>query len=163
MAKLYELTNDYLAIQNMDPDEVSQEAIIDTLDSISEEVTDKLDSIAWLFEDNKSKAEIYKKKAEEFKRLQKSLEKKNEWLMDYMTSTIDALGWKQVETENHVLKPRNYKEGVEVDETKLPSIYFKKEVKEIVKPDKKTLYDLLKKGETIEGATLKPNRKTVIK
>lgn len=161
MSKLYELTNDYLAIQNMDPDEVSQEAIIDTLDAISEEVTVKLDHIAWLIEDNKAKAEIYKRKSEEFKKIQKSLEKKNEWLMNYMTSTIDALGWEQVETESHVLKPRNYRARVETDETKLPSIYFIKEVK--VKPDKKTLYDLLKNGEKIEGAHLEPNRKTVIK
>lgn len=161
MTKLYELTSDYLHIQNMDPDEVSQEAIDDALEAIGEDINTKLDNIAWLIEDNKAKALIYKEKKEAFAKAQKSLENQNKWLMEYMTSTIDALGMKKVETDNHILSPRNFKAGVEVDETKLASIYFKEKVER--KPDKAVLYDLLKKGEVIEGASLKPNRKTVIK
>lgn len=161
MTKLYELTENFLAIQNMDPDEVSQEAINDTLEAIEEDIYDKLDHIAWLIEDNKAKAEIYKKKKEAFAKAQKSLENKNKWLMEYMTNTIDALGVKKVETDNHILSPRNYKASVETDETKLASIYFKETVTR--KPDNQLLYELLKNGEVIEGAELKPNRKTVIK
>ena len=45
--KLYELTNDYLALLDaIDNDEMPEEAIADTLEAITASIEDKADSIA---------------------------------------------------------------------------------------------------------------------
>ena len=74
----------------------------------------------------------------------------------------DDSGLKEVQTKNHILKPRAYKDSVIVEATKdLPIDYVIRT--ETIKPDKKLIYKDLKAGKTVLGAHLKPNRRTVIK
>lgn len=159
MSNLFELNNNYRELQQME--EVDYETIKDTLEAIDEDRNTRLDNIAWLMEFNEDKANRLKDKSKEFSQEANRLTKKNKSLMRYMTEVIDDMGVKEVQTENHILKPRNYKASVDVEEEKLPKKYWKQKIKE--EPDKTLLYELLKSGEDIPGATLKPNRKTVIK
>ena len=86
----------------------------------------------------------------------------NERLQEFLTKAIDDSGQKEIQTENHILKPRNYKDSVIVESTKdLPIDYIV--CSEVVKPNKKLIYEDIKKGKSIRGAHLKSNRKTVIK
>lgn len=134
----------------------------DTLETIDEDRNLTLDNIAWMIESNEDRASRLKTKAKEFNEEAKRLIKKNETLMNYMTEAIDDMGVKEVETENHILKPRNYKASVEiVDQSAIPNSF--KEMVAVEKVDKTNLYQALKSGEAIPGAELKPNRKTVIK
>lgn len=81
--------------------------------------------------------------------------------MRYMTETIDEAGVKQIKTENHILKPRSFRESTIIDDTELiPTTYIKTEV--VNKLDKKAIYQALRDGEEVEGAHLEPNRKTRI-
>ena len=83
-------------------------------------------------------------------------------LQEFLTHAIDDSGQKEIQTENHILKPRNYKDSVIVEATeKLPIDYIV--CSKVVKPNKKLIYEDLKKGKQIKGAHLKSNRKTVIK
>ena len=75
---------------------------------------------------------------------------------------IDDSGLKELKTENHILKPRNYRASVYIsNEKEIPSEFIKFKAVESI--DKKSIYELLKNGEAVRGAELKPNRKTVIK
>lgn len=143
-------------------EDLDMDVLKDTLEAIDEDRNTTLDNIAWLIESNEDKANRLKDKAKEFNQEAKRLLKKNESLMNYMTESIDDMGVKEVQTENHILKPRNYKASVEiVDQSEIPNNF--KEIVTVEKIDKINLYQALKSGEVIPGATLKPNRKTVIK
>ena len=67
----------------------------------------------------------------------------------------------KIKGELFTLSVQNSKASVVVDEAKLPEKYWTKKVTEA--PNKKELYDLLKAGEAIEGATLQENRSLRIK
>ena len=92
----------------------------------------------------------------------KSAENTVNRLNAYMTSAMDDAGLKELQTENHVLKPRNYKASVVIDNTHaIPDQYMVSKL--TIMPDKTAIYKALKAGEEVPGVHTKPNRKTVIK
>ena len=142
--------------------EISDEALADTLESIEVQRNEKLDNVASWIEQNQMNASYYSKKAKEYEAESKKYKNKNKYLMQFLTAAIDDSGRKEIRTQNHILRPRNYKDSVVVEETKkLPIDYVIRT--EAIRPDKKKIYEDLKAGKSISGAHLKPNRKTVIK
>lgn len=161
---LFELNENYRKVESLFDDgaEVSEQALKDTLESISEARDVKLDNIAFLIERNIAKGDFYAKKIKELQLAKKSTENTINHLNAYMTSAMDDAGLKELQTENHVLKPRNYKASVVVDDTSMiPDQYMV--TKTTVTPDKTAIYKALKAGEEVPGVHTKPNRKTVIK
>lgn len=142
--------------------EISDEALADTLESIEVQRNEKLDNVAGWIEQNQMNANYYSEKAKKYEAEAKKYKNKNNYLMEFLTQAIDDSGQKEIRTKNHILKPRNYKGSVIVEATeKLPIDYIV--CSEVVKPNKKLIYEDLKKGKSIRGAHLKLNRKTVIK
>ena len=142
--------------------EISDEALADTLESIEVQRNEKIDNVAGWIEQNQMNANYYSEKAKKYEAEAKKYKNKNNYLMEFLTQAIDDSGQKEIRTKNHILKPRNYKDSVIVEATeKLPIDYIV--CSEVVKPNKKLIYEDLKKGKSIRGAHLKSNRKTVIK
>lgn len=156
---IFELNATIKAVQEKDLD---PETLKDTLESLELPRNEKLDNVATWIEENQIDADYYSKKAKEYEAEAKKYKNKNKYLMEFLTTAIDDSGQKEIRTENHILKPRNYKDAVVVEDTKkLPIDYIM--TSEVIKPNKKLLYEDLKKGKSITGAYLKANRKTVIK
>ena len=108
------------------------------------------------------KLQWLKEKKHHLSDVETSIKNQNERLQEFLTQAIDDSGQKEIRTKNHILKPRNYKGSVIVEEPKkLPIDYVIRT--EAIRPDKKKIYEDLKAGKSISGAHLKPNRKTVIK
>lgn len=145
-----------------DPDsKMDEDAFKDTLNSLEATRNDKLDGLAGWYDSNNSKIDWIKNKVKALQEEEKRLTNQNKGIMDYMTSTIDEAGIKQVQTAHHLLRPRNYRESVKVDpKVELPKYYVKTE--EVEKVNKKLLYADLRAGIKIPGAELVPNRKTTI-
>lgn len=157
---LFELTDKYRELANRD--DLDTEMIKDTLDSIEDTFNSKVDNIATWIERNQMNVDWLTKKIQELRELQTSLKSKNKQLNQYLTDVIDNAGYKEVKTDNHFLKPRNYKANVIVsDESVVPDSY--KNVEQVTKIDKKLLYEDLKNGKDIDGVELRPCRKVVIK
>ncbi|MFT9052072.1 siphovirus Gp157 family protein [Liquorilactobacillus nagelii] len=157
---LFELTDKYTELANRD--DLDPEMIKDTLDSIEDTFNSKADNIATWIERNQMNVDWLTKKIQELRELQTSLKNKNKQLNQYLTEAIDNAGHKEVKTDNHFLKPRNYRPSVIVsDESVVPDSY--KNVEQVTKIDKKLLYEDLKNGKDIDGVELKPSRKVVIK
>ena len=157
---LFELNEKYRELEQRD--DLDPETLKDTLDSISDSREVKLDNIANWIENNQANIDFLDKKIKQLREEKQTLSNKNKSLMEYMTTAIDDSGLKELKTENHILKPRNYRASVYIsDEKALPKGFIYTETTE--KIDKKALYKVLKDGQTVEGAELKPNRKTVIK
>lgn len=162
---LFELNEKFDAIVAMiedDDNEIDEQVLIDTLESIELDRDLKLDNIATLIERNNAYANAYAEKQKKLQAAKKQLQTANERLQWYMTQAMDQAGMKELKTENHMLRPRNYKASVVVDDTSaIPKQYMV--TKTTVAPDKTAIYKVLKAGEEIPGTHLEPNRKTVIK
>ena len=157
---LFELNEKYHELEQRD--DLDPETLKDTLDSINDSREVKLDNIANWIENNQADIDFLDKKIKQLQADKKSLVNRTKSLMEYMTTAIDDSGFKELKTENHILKPRNYRASVYISNEKdIPSEFVKFKAVETI--DKKAIYELLKNGETVRGAELKPNRKTVIK
>lgn len=157
---LFELNEKYRELEQCD--DLDPETLKDTLDSINDSREVKLDNIANWIENNQADIDFLDKKIKQLQADKKSLVNRTKSLMEYMTTAIDDSGLKELKTENHILKPRNYRASVYISNEKdIPSEFVKFKAVETI--DKKAIYELLKNGETVRGAELKPNRKTVIK
>ena len=162
---LFELNEKFDAIVAMiedDDNEIDEQVLIDTLESIELDRDLKLDNIATLIERNNAYANAYAEKQKKLQAAKKQLQTANERLQWYMTQAMDQAGMKELKTENHMLRPRNYKASVVVDDTSaIPEQYMV--TKTTVTPDKNAIFKVLKAGEEVPGTHLEPNRKTVIK
>ena len=156
---VFELNN---AIKQVQEKDLDPETLADTLESLELPRNEKLDNVASWIEENNMKLQWLKEKKRQLSDVETSIKNQNERLQEFLTQAIDDSGQKEIQTENHILKPRNYKDSVIVEATeKLPIDYIV--CSEVVKPNKKLIYEDLKKGKQIKGAHLKSNRKTVIK
>lgn len=156
---VFELNN---AIKQVQEKDLNPETLKDTLESLELPRNEKLDNVATWIEENNMKLQWLKEKKRQLSDVETSIKNQNERLQEFLTQAIDDSGQKEIQTENHILKPRNYKDSVIVEATeKLPIDYIV--CSEVVKPNKKLIYEDLKAGKSISGAHLKPNRKTVIK
>ena len=156
---VFELNN---AIKTIKEKDLDPETLKDTLESLELPRNEKLDNVATWIEENNMKLQWLKEKKHQLSDVETSIKNQNERLQEFLTQAIDDSGQKEIQTENHILKPRNYKDSVIVESTKdLPIDYIV--CSEVVKPNKKLIYEDLKKGKSIRGAHLKSNRKTVIK
>lgn len=161
---LFELNENYRKVEALFDDgaDVSEQALKDTLESIGEARDTTLDHVAFLIERNTAKGDFYAKKIKELQLAKKSAENTVNRLQNYMTSAMDDAGLKELQTENHVLKPRNYKASVVIDNTHaIPDKYMVSKL--TIAPDKTAIYKAIKAGEEVPGVHTKPNRKTVIK
>lgn len=156
---VFELNN---AIKRVQEKDLDPETLADTLESLELPRNEKLDNVATWIEENNMKLQWLKEKKRQLSDVEFSIKNQNERLQEFLTQAIDDSGKKEIQTENHILKPRNYKDSVIVEKTeKLPIDYVIRT--EAIRPDKKKIYEDLKKGKSIRGAHLKSNRKTVIK
>lgn len=161
---LFDLNENYRKVEALfdDGTNVSEQVLKDTLESIGEARDVMLDRVAFLIERNTAKGDFYAKKIKELQLAKKSAENTVNRLNAYMTSAMDDAGLKELQTENHVLKPRNYKASVVIDNTHaIPDQYMVSKL--TIAPDKTAIYKALKAGEEVPGVHTKPNRKTVIK
>lgn len=157
--KLYELTDNYKSILN--DDSLDPQAATDTLDAIKDDIRVKADSIASMIDELKSQAKRKKDKAKSWRESATADENKARWLQQYLTDELDNAGIKKMETDNHLLNVRNYKQSVVVDDLNgLPQQFV--EEKTSYMPNKKAIYQALRKG-NVPGAHLKKNRSVTIK
>ena len=141
---VFELNN---AIKQVQEKDLDPETLADTLESLELPRNEKLDNVASWIEQNQMKLNWLKDKKRQLSEVETSIKKQTKNLQEFLTKAIDDSG---------------HKDSVIVEATeKLPIDYIV--CSEVVKPNKKLIYEDLKKGKSIRGAHLKSNRKTVIK
>lgn len=157
---LYELVGQYLDIYNMDIDE---ETKLDTIEALGldEEIEAKAENYAKVIRNLEAENTAYKAEEERLKKKRDSNTKKIEWLKQTLQGAMEITGKTKIKGELFTLSVQNSKASVVVNEATLPKKYWTKKVTEA--PNKKELYDLLKAGEEIEGATLQESRSLRIK
>ena len=157
--KLFEINE---AIKKIaDRDDIDQQTLKDTLDSLKLTRDAKLDGLAGLIERDTADIDFLANKIKQLTEQKKQRQNQKENLLRYMTEVIDNAGIKELHTEHYILKPRNYKQKTIIsDERKIPKVYIV--TKEVSSIDKRKLYQDMKDGQEVPGAHLEPNRKTTI-
>lgn len=162
---LFELNEKFDAIVAMIEDDdngIDEQVLIDTLELIELDRDLKLDNLATLIERNNAYINAYAEKQKKLQAAKKQLQTANDRFQWYMTQTMDHAGMKELKTENHMLRPRNYNASVVVDDASvIPDRYMV--TKTTVTPNKTAIRKALKAGEEVPGVHVEPTRKTVIK
>lgn len=157
---LFELGKQYQELA--DRKDLDPTVLADTLDSIDDTWSDKVNNIAKWCESLDSDIDFLTKKKRSISDELTYRKNLRQNLMTYLTDAIDERGLKEVHTDDYILRPRNYKQRTIIDdEGKIPAEF--KHTNEVVAVDKTAVYKALKDGANVPGAHLKPNRKTSIK
>ena len=165
--KLYELTNDYLALmQAIDNDELPEEAIKDTLEAITAGIEEKADSIACLLKNLDAECKAIKAEEERLAERRKSKEKSIERIKQYLSETLQIAGIDKVETARNRITFRK-SESVEVNEDAFIA-WAQSNRDDLLKysaptADKTAIKKALKDGAEIIGAELRINQNIQIK
>lgn len=160
---LFELGQQYQALA--DREDLDPTVLADTLDSIDDTWSDKVNNIARWIESLDSDVDWLTKKKRSISDELSYRKNLRANLMTYLTSAIDERGLKEVHTDDYILRPRNYKQRTVIDdEGKIPDEYRNYEKYQGMFDVKKAdVYKALKDGKQVPGAHLEPNRKVMIK
>lgn len=161
MAKLYELANNYRNLTELiDREDVEQDLIQNALKECQGDIEEKVDNIIKLIKNTESDIEGYKVEEKRLNARRKSLENTVTSLKNYLDSNLKALNLREVKTKLFSCKYQKSKASVEVlDQEVIPREFIVTEEK----VDKKKLYEALKAGQEVKGASLKINESLRIK
>lgn len=159
--KLYELPDALRsAFDALEVDEETGEILNgEALERVEAEARDKLEGTALYMRELDADA---KSLGEEIARLQarkRSIERRTEWLKQYMRPALDAMGGKLKTPRATIYKMRTQKVLIDCKPENLPQAFQRMEIK----PDLAGLKKALKSGEKIQGAYLVDNESVVIR
>lgn len=147
---LYELSQNYLAVQDMD---LEPETLKDTLDSIEETFEDKAENIAKLIRTVEAEEKAFEAEEKRFNTMKKSRANKKQFLKQYLEDNMRLIGKTKFKAGFFSFAIQNNKPSVEVfDEVLIPKQFL---IEQPVKIDRAGITELLKAGEEVPGAKLK--------
>lgn len=157
MATLYELTGQFLEINNMDADD---ETKLDTLDSIDWETNyeEKIENCIKVVRNREANIEARSNEIKRLTELNKADERINKRIKEAMKNSLLLTGCERVDTKLFKVSFRK-SQAVEVEDLLLPEAYKVA----TWKPDKKRIKEDLKNGFEILGAKLVENQNLIIK
>lgn len=150
---LYELSQNYLAVQEMDLDE---DTLRDTLDSIGDAFEDKAENIAKLYRTVEAEEKAFEAEEKRFYAMKKTAANKKQFLKQYLEDNMRLIGKTKFKAGVFNFSIQNNPPSVEVfDEALLPERFL---IEQPPKIDRAEIKELLKAGEEVPGATLKQTK-----
>ena len=147
---LYELSQNYLAVQDMD---LEPETLKDTLDSIAETFEDKAENIAKLIRNLEADKKAFDEEEKRFKDKKQTADNRIKSLKLYLEDNMRLTGKTKFKTGVFSFAIQNNPPSVEVfDEALIPKQFL---IAQPVKIDRAGIKELLKAGEEVPGAELK--------
>ena len=150
---LYELSQNYLAVQDMELDE---ETLRDTLDSIEEAWEDKAENIVKLIRTVEADEQALEAEEKRFNARKKTEANKKQFLKRYLEEMMQLTGKTKFKAGVFNISLQNNPPSVEVfDEALLPERFL---IEQPPKIDRAGIKELLKAGEEVPGAELKQTK-----
>lgn len=153
MSNLYQLTSNYETVLNMLYDEeVDEQMVIDTLESIEGEIEDKADGYAKIIKELLGDAEKIKVEKQRLETRQKAFENRARLLKDNLEKVLKQLGKTKFKTElfSFNIQKNGGKLPLIIDDiARVPEEYFKHTEKEL---DNEKIRQALKDEENIPFA-----------
>ena len=99
--KLYEIAADYRELlEAIEAGEIPEEAIADTLESITSVLEDKVDNIACFIKNLTAEVDAIKAEEQKLAKRRKTKERQIARVTDYLANTLLASGYTKVETKS---------------------------------------------------------------
>ena len=150
---LYELSQNYLAVQDMD---LEPETLKDTLDSIEEAFEDKAENIAKWIRNLEADKKAFEEEEKRFKEKKQAADNRIKSLKLYLEDNMRLTGKTKFKAGFFSFAIQNNRPSVEVfDETLIPKQFL---IAQPVKIDRAGIAELLKAGEEVPGAELKQTK-----
>ena len=147
---LYELSQNYLAVQDMD---LEPETLKDTLDSIEEAIEDKAENIAKWIRNLEADKKAFEEEEKRFKEKKQAADHRIKSLKLYLEDNMRLTGKTKFKAGFFSFAIQNNPPSVEVfDEALIPKQFL---IEQPVKIDRAGIKELLKAGEEVPGAALK--------
>lgn len=150
---LYELSQNYLAVQEMD---LEPETLKDTLDSIEEAIEVKAENIAKWIRNLEADKKAFEEEEKRFKEKKQAADNRIKSLKQYLEDNMRLTGKTKFKAGFFSFAIQNNPPSVEVfDETLIPKQFL---IEQPVKIDRAGIKELLKAGEEVPGAELKQTK-----
>ena len=160
--QLYNLTANYQQISDYidNADELDEQLLIDTWESIDEAFEDKVISTAFVIKNNDADIDVINNEIKRLQKLKKTTNNANDRLKNYIKDNMLQLDKTKIKGDLFSISIRNNAESVEIlNENELPEDAFK-----VTRtPDKTAIKEALKKGHEVTGATLKRSQSLQIR
>ena len=145
--KLYEITEAYIALDNLEP----SEDIKHYLSGISDEFDQKVENITYVIKNNEADIDALKKEEKRLADKRRVLENKNKYLKEYMFENMQFLGKSKIKAGTFDLRIQKNPKSVNILNADLISEDYLKIKKDI---DKSKIKKALEEGLKIDGAEL---------
>ena len=147
---LYELSQNYLAVQEMD---LEPETLKDTLDSIEEAIEVKAENIAKWIRNLEADKKAFEEEEKRFKEKKQAADNRIKSLKLYLEDNMRLTGKTKFKAGFFSFSIQKNRPSVEVfDEALIPKQFL---MEQPVKIDRAGIAELLKAGEEVPGAELK--------
>lgn len=151
MLKLYELTTAYNQVLDM-AEELDHQALIDTLESIQENIEDKVENTAKLVKSIEADAEAIKAEEKRLSDRRKALENKVTSMKNYLFTQLTTAKIDKVKRPTITVAIQNNPASVSIlNEKLIPDNFLEPQPSKIIKKD---ILAVLKSGQEVPGAEL---------
>ena len=154
MANIYELTNEFLQLQEMaESGEFDEQTLKDTFESINLEIEQKAENTARFIKNIQSDIEGIKKEVERLNEKRKYLENLESSLKKNLEFSMIATDKKKFKAGTFSFNIQKNAPALEIEhEFNIPQIYY---IPQEPKLDKKALLSALKVGQEVDGVKIK--------
>ena len=153
--KLYELAQNYAQLLEM-AEEMESDALVDTLQSLEDEIEYKAENIAKFIRNLEADAKIIREEEQRLAERRRAIEAKIERLKSYLQEQLETAGIEKVKRPTITVAIQANPPSVDViDEKAIPNDFL---IPQAPKVDKRSILERLKKGESVPGVTLKQTK-----
>lgn len=152
--KLYQIAQEYKELETL-ADDLPEEVVRDTLESLKGELTDKVVSITKFVRNVEASAEAINEVAEQMHQRATRMKNLTERIKAYMLANMELAGVTKIECPLFSVRVQANPEAVLIsDEALVPPEYMVQPEPPPPRPDKKKIKEDLKAGKVIEGCWL---------
>jgi disulfide oxidoreductase YuzD len=150
--KLFELTEQYNQVRNLIDEDVDNETLQDTLESLQGAIEEKLDNIAFIVREMDYQISALDEEAKRMRAKKERLETQKDGLKNYILQQLQHADLRKVKTAKNTIYTRITRK-VEVDNlAELDSEYIR--VTEKKEADKKKLKEAIDSGQEVKGVRI---------
>ena len=162
---LYQVSSQYVQALDFltDPEQnLPIEAVNGTLEALTGELEEKAINVAMCLKNMETTAEAIKNAETEMAKRRKALEKRVQWLKDYLKDNMLHTGISKIECPYFKLAIQNNPPSVNlIDEAAIPEKFKEKVI--TWKIDKPAIKEAIQSGEVVPGATLTNGKRLAIR
>lgn len=156
---LFKLSQNYMQVIHM-VEELDEETLKDTLDSINESIELKVENTAYVIKTLEANSKAYKDEMDRMAKSKKTIDNNIKNLNLYMQQAMEQTGMDKIEGKLIKVSIQNNPPSVYVTQEESLKEYMVEQPKKL---DKRALLDDLKQGVEVAGAELQQTRSVRIK